>query len=245
MPTKVISALWASLFVTLTTSAAFGETESEPKTVPVPVLQGARAIVVAKMGEDFLKKYLSLDSARSAYYPARDNGLELTYQPSHWTVMYRVRIPSKPSFEGWVHIPVDSLGNLSNDIAWRPGVVVDSTRRASLPNPIYGGCDCLNHPEECTFAVDESTAVEAAKRAGLAEGIRPWKVRFHWVAYGPVPCYHWVIENTLHLGADSCTGGGEILFVSSSTGRVLAKHGWSSICCGGLPQIAPFPYKPR
>lgn len=233
MSTKVIPALWATVFVTLTTSASpsfvSGDTESGVKTFPDRVLQGATAVVVAKMGQAFLDRYLSMDSTKSSYYPGHDDGQDIAYQPPHWTIMYRVRIPSKPSFEGWVHVPVDSTGRLTNTVAWRSGGAVDSTRQ--LPDPIYGGCDCVNHPEECTFAVDESTAVAAAKRAGFAEGIRPWKVRFQWVARGQVPGYHWVIENTLRLASDNCTGQGEALFVSGSTARVLGKEGWDTICC--------------
>jgi hypothetical protein len=225
-------AIWVGLCVALVAASSPNRTvAAETKTFPDRVLRGARAIVIAKMGKGFLNRHLSMDSTKSSYYPGRDNGVDRTYQPAHWTIMYRVRIPSQPSFEGWVHVPVDSTGSLTNTVAWRPGAVVDSTRPASLPEPIYGGCDCVHHPEECTFTIDESTAVEAAKRAGFAEGVKPWKVTFQWVAYDPAPCYHWVIENTLQLAADNCSGRGESLIISSSTGRVLTKMGWDSICC--------------
>ena len=192
-----------------------GQVECPPR-----ILDTARAAIVSKVGEEFFTKYLAQNGCR--YYPREESppaawpskGRQLILIPSvgpkrpFWSVEYRLRVPSKPWVDGPVSVEVDSTG--------------------SVVGRIDGICDCVQRPSACDFSVNESTAVEAAKRAGFDPGLRPWKVQFQWVAIIPVPCYEWVISNTLHLQTDGCSGDGEALIIDASTAEVLTKssHGW-------------------
>ena len=182
---------------------------------PPRILDAARAAIVSKVGGEFFTKYITL---KDCHYWGGAEGTPAAAKPSkgqtlipvvggpqspYWSLSYRLRVPSKP----WVDRPVS--------------INLDST--GAVLGRIYGICDCIQHPSSCDFSVNESTAVEAAKRAGFDPGLRPWKVEFQWVAIIPVPCYEWVITNTLHLHDDGCSGDGESLIIDAGTSEVLTK----------------------
>ena len=207
--------------------------------LPEGVRLAAEAIVSGRTSVEFFSSYLTLDSTTSTYHPGVFTS-DLNHPP-YWSLVYRMRMPSKPWVQGIVEVHVDSTGTMVNSFARRAtrperrGMSVPDPDPERVPPPLFGlfgACDCANHPEECTFDVDENAAIETAKRAGFRVGLKPWEVKFQWVARVPVECYHWVITNTLTLQPDGCSGSGESIVIDSSTGEIIGKSGWGRICCG-------------
>ncbi len=201
--------------------------------IPERALAGARALLIARVGEDFFARYLTLDSTSIRYWPHCEAGYQrkaqspargdrdaqerqepesvLTHPPC-WSLSYRLHMPGKPWVGGVVSLNVESTG-----------------ARAGTGG-IRGIADCVRHPEACTFSVDRGAAIQAATRAGLEPGRRPWEITFAWVAIVPVPSYHWTIQNMTRLEGDSCSGAGRAMVIHSGTGKVLTTYGWGQDC---------------
>jgi hypothetical protein len=203
-------------------ASAHGRQAMSAMECPSEILNFARAHVVAKFGEPFFRDYMVLETCR--YQPNSDRAvaesLLATENPAtpravpvrfegpkgpHWSVSYRLRMESRPWVDGLVSLSVDSTGSVVS------------------PTGIYGVCDCVKRPASCDFSVTESTAVAAAKRAGLEPGLRPWSARFQWVAGLDEPRFAWVIQNTTKLSEDGWTGSGRMLTIDAATAEVIGK----------------------
>jgi periplasmic protein TonB len=174
---------------------------------PPEVLEGARASVIARVGEAFFTENLSLDSAATAVIPGRlatRDGARQAHQPDQgvpfWSVAYKLRIPTKAWVEGTIHANVDTTGS------------------AVAAHPVDGIGDCHNHPEQCAFSIDEQAARKIAKRAGLKDGMGPWTARFQWVVREE-SCYAWTISNVLPRG--ELLGEGDTAIIDANSGRIL------------------------
>lgn len=213
-----------------------GIAASNSPSIPEQVIEGANAALMGRVGSQFALEYVALDLSGCRYWapdeaesldlrdsagerggvPKRSPALALprrssSPQTAHWILTYQLRIPSKP----WV--------------AGRITVLVDSTGAAVGAPAVAGIGDCVRHPEECTFSVDENSARRLAESSGLQAGLRPWKTGFQWVAR-PTPCYAWIVENALRLEADSCNGEGDTAVIDANTGRHLTTEHWIRTC---------------
>ncbi len=185
--------------------------------IPREVIEGARAALVSRVGEDFAATHLPLDSTGCVYVPAfkadsavvahLDAHTRATRAPeeAHWTLTYRLRMPDRPYVQGTVTVDVDSTG------------------RPVGERGIVGIGDCARHPEECGFSIDSTAAVTIARRGGLEPGVEPWRVHFFWAAY-PTPRYAWVIQNTTRSVQYHVEG--QIWFIDANSGEIVARHMW-------------------
>lgn len=192
----------ASLLL-LSTLAA--NTAAGPPTVPPRLLERARAVAAGRVGTDFADRYLIfIHAGRLAMFGRSPDA------PPIYRVEYRLAIPSKPWVHGTIAVNLDSTGAAPD-----PSVIPD----------IQGAPDCVNHPELCDFAVDESTAVRVARDAGFAAGVMPWRVEFVWAGEAPTPCYRWEITNTLDADSSGESGSGQTIVVDAHTGVASEARG--------------------
>jgi TonB family protein len=172
---------------------------------PPQVLNGARAAVIARVGQEFFSKNLSLDS--SGCVSVRGRWIRRPeWEPEHWTMAYALRMPGRPWVKGTIRVDVDSGGSIL------PGHAVE------------GIGDCARHPKECDFSVNEGMARKVATRAGLEAGIGSWEVGFQWVT-APRACYAWVVRTTLVDGTDE-ERGGKSAIIDAASGRLLGIFPW-------------------
>jgi len=167
---------------------------------PREVFEGARTEVVAHVGERFFTECLTLDSAGCALVPDWI-GRSRVYL---WALTYSLKIPKKPWVRGTIRAEVDTTGT------------------AIAGRSVDGIGNCVQHPEECAFPVDEKTARAIAQRAGLKPGLEPWRTEFRWGKW-PRPCYAWVVANTLR----SDGSGGDDATIDANTGEILGVAHWS------------------
>jgi len=123
-----------------------------------------------------------------------------------YIIVYDFRIPGKEYVNEEISFMVDSAGNLVNK------------------KDIKGIPDCLNN--NCDFSINESKAKQIAADNHFEKGIKDWKTDFVWNEEHEK--YVWAIQSTTFEteGAQGYRGGGEIIFIDASSGKVLDTKGW-------------------
>lgn len=185
--------------------------------IPDEIVGKAVSFITSRVGEDFCKKYVVFDPERSTCNPKGPGdfpGLhpEFAVKPS-FKVGFWIRIPDKPYVKGRIEFLLD--GN---------GKVLPNTRVFGLP-------DCVDHPGECNFPIDQSIAIDLAKNAGLVEGLAEWETVFAWTFTSlddPVSgTYVWKVSNTLMSGPRELSG--KTLVIDANSGEILDHMGWGQM----------------
>ena len=144
-----------------------GGTERGPASgngIPGEVLEGALGFIASRVGEGFCQRYIVFDQEASKSNPEGPGdfpGLHphLAVKPS-FKLVFWIRIPDKPYVQGRIQLLVDGKGELLPDMR------------------VYGLPDCVDHPGECHFPIDQSVAIDLAQNAGLEEGLAEWETAF-------------------------------------------------------------------
>jgi len=166
----------------------------------------ATAAIIARVGDDFFKQYITPQSA--LWYPpeARCNEHPDTcseeVRRGYSAVTYRFRIPEVTWVDQNISCNVDVDGRVSS---------------------LLGVSDCVKDRAECSFPYDEAAAEAIAVKAGLEPGIEPWKYLFHW--HDGFHTYVWTVSNT--LSRHESDGEGRLVTIDANDGRVLGTLWWS------------------
>jgi hypothetical protein len=167
----------------------------------------------ARVGERFYRECITLkyETPRWLVNPVpADYSSREPRMVGGWYVLFDLAVPSKAFVRGLVTAIVDSAG-----------VPLESF-------DITGIGRCVEHPEECSFPIDEEDAKKIARREGLAEGIAPWRAGFGWHRDG---FYLWTVSNTMQSGENGCPSNGHMISIDAITGALYAKSMWNQICC--------------
>jgi len=191
-----------------------------PNPIPEEVLASAREYVISKVGETFFDSYITWRPELSGFKPLvrSDNALRLNrpdwLRSPRYVIVYRLRIPEKPFVDETVVVNIRADGGWFEDTAYDEG----------LP-------DCVSHPEECEFPIDEQGALEIAGNAGLEPGRKPWEADFRWFGREH-KTYAWEVRNEL------AEGFGEVVLIDANDGTVIEKGEWRDVVWGH-PPMAP------
>jgi hypothetical protein len=123
-------------------------------------------------------------------------------QSYSWRIEYRFGIPEVPWVQGRIDIKV-YIGSYAH----------------FLPR-ITGAPDCINHPNECEFEVNEDRVETIAHEAGLEDGIRPWEYMFLWD--DKIESYVWSI--TTWLDASPYGIGSRNIVIDANSGEVVCLY---------------------
>jgi len=169
----------------------------EEANVPLDVLEKADSFIVSITGEQFFKNYITADFFRTKH------------TAPNYEMVYRLYIPEKSYVDAPIKFTVDSVGN-----------VVKNRDIIGIPN-------CRFYPMECEFSIDEQAARKIAKKNGLHEGIKEWKVGFIWNA--KYEKYVWHILSTLEEmeGEFGYRAKGREAIIDPSNGEVIALNDWN------------------
>lgn len=187
---------------------------------PIPdfVIEKSNQFVISRVGEDFFKKYISLDYTHSRYWLPDEfciqnlSSCAIHLQEPYYDMVYSLKIPEKPYVAASLGFPIDTKGNVIN-----------------VENYASGIPECVTHPEECIFPIDEMQAIQIARDAGLEEGIRKLETSFHWFA-GDLKTYVWTVSNMLYKSSvPSHEASGKIVVIDANSGKVCEVSGWSEV----------------
>lgn len=126
--------------------------EQDESQIPLSILKRSDQFIISKTGDEFFKKYITVDFNQSKQI-----------EPNYLMV-YKFYIPEKPFIDELIRFTVDSTGKVLNQYE------------------VVGIPDCNANKYDCDFVVDEKIARQIATENGLPKGIKDWKVDFVWEA---------------------------------------------------------------
>lgn len=195
---KIILLITASLFVLIIYSCScFTCGTNEAADVPLIVLEKADSFIVSKTGEQFFNNFIATDFFRTKH------------TAPYFEMVYRLYIPEKPYVDAFIKFTVDSVGNIM------------------MNKEITGIPNCQKYPGDCSFNIDEQTAIQIASNYGLKEGVKKWKAGLIWD--DKYDKYVWHILSTFEETEDDLgyKANGKEAIIDSSTGEVMALNDWS------------------
>lgn len=196
------------------TSLTLEQGPQAPDSIPTALLRTADSILVSRVGIDFFRNYLALDSTLCSFQHVvldHPHPKGLIDQEPHWVIAYTFRIPEKPFIDQHVSLNIGLDGTL------RPFPM-----RHTIAIP-----DCVQEPRECEFPIDEAAAMEIARKEGLEPGLKSWKAGFTWHGdYG----FIWGVRNTLSSEKQGCIESGKTVTIDANTGLLVRTLEWYSIC---------------
>lgn len=104
-------------------------------------------------------------------------------------------------------------------------LIMDSTGRVINAADQFPG---LPQPKASTaYKVTEKQVIGIAARAGLEQGVKPWRISFKWRQ--EAGNYVWVVTSTLQSGEGSNgpTGSGKEMLIDAVSGSVLLTQPWA------------------
>ena len=170
--------------------------EQEESEIPLSVLKKADQFIISKTGNDFFKKYITIDFSKSKHIP-----------PNYFMV-YKFYMPEKSFVDELIRFTVDSSGK-----------VITQYEVVGIP-------DCNTNPTDCDFVVDEKIAKQIANENGLPEGIKDWKVDFVWEAKYNKYVWKIISTNKETVLQDHDRAEGELIMIDPSNASVIEKESW-------------------
>lgn len=164
--------------------------------IPVDVLEKAHAVVASKTGLEFFKNHIRLNQ-------------ELTVRrPNMYEFHYILTYPGLINYPQKITFMTDTLGNLLSNFA------------------VTGIPDCSSDPVLCEIKVNDSSALEIARKSGMGEGVREPRIELIW---NPEYNRHvWEIYSyeQYSQGSQGFRGKGKLFRIDPYSGIVLAKEEW-------------------
>ena len=170
--------------------------EQEESQIPLEVLKKADQFIISKTGNDFFKKYITIDFSQSKHIP-----------PNYFMV-YKFYMPEKSFVDEVIRFNVDSMGNVLKQYE------------------VVGIPDCNANPMDCDFVVDEKIARQVATENGLPKGIKDWKVDFIWEAKYNKYIWKIITTSKETLLQDHDRAEGELIMIDPSNASVIEKESW-------------------
>ena len=182
------------------------------QVIPDSIITNANNFVTSKVGEQFFNSYIKYDSEKSRYSPADsfciehpESCAESLLKP-HYNFVYNFKIPGKDYVDEIIEFVTDTNGD-----------VVSSREVFGIPKCTSNDC------WENFTLIGSDEAITIAKNNGLEEGIRDWKVSFHFYA-GEYDNYVWEVSNTLYQS--SSESGGKTFLIGANNGEVVQTSSW-------------------
>ena len=170
--------------------------EQENAVIPLNVLKKADSFITSKTGDEFFKKYITIDFSKSKHI-----------EPNY-LMIYKFYIPEKPFVDEQVRFTVDSTGKILTQYE------------------VVGIPDCNSNPNNCDFVVDEKIAKQIATQNGLVKGIVDWKIDFLWDAKYNKYVWQLLSTTRENKSEAGYRGEGEKIIIDANNASVLVKDAW-------------------
>ena len=170
--------------------------EQEESQIPLEVLKKSDQFITSKTGNDFFKKYITIDFSQSKHLP-----------PNYFMV-YKFYMPEKSFVDEVIRFHVDSTGKVLTQYE------------------VVGIPDCNANAMDCDFVVDEKIARQVATESGLPKGIKDWKVDFIWEAKYNKYIWKIISTNKETILQDHDRAEGEMIMIDPTSASVIEKESW-------------------
>ena len=170
--------------------------EQEESQIPLNVLKKADQFVLSKTGNEFFKKYITIDFSQSKHIPP------------NYLMVYKFYMPEKMFVDEVIRFNVDSVGNILKQYE------------------VVGIPDCNANPMDCDFVVDEQIARQIATEYGLPKGIKEWKVDFIWEAKYNKYVWHLLSTLKESKGEFGYRADGEQIVIDPNYASVIYQDSW-------------------
>jgi hypothetical protein len=204
MTKKIISTLTLGFIVLFIILFSFFNTgcscgcggDNENVEIPLNILRKSDQFIISRTGNEFFKKYITIDFSQSKHIPP------------NYLMVYKFYIPEKPFVDEIIRFNVDSIGNALKQFE------------------VVGIPECNSNPMNCDFVVDEKIARQIATENGLSKGINDWKVDFVWDANYNKYVWQLLSTIKESQSEFGYRGEGEQISIDPTNASVIDKHSW-------------------
>ena len=170
--------------------------ENENSEIPLNVLKKSDQFIISKTGNEFFKKYITIDFSQSKHIAP------------NYLMVYKFFMPEKPFVDELIRFTVDSTGK-----------VLTQYEVICIP-------DCYSDPMDCDFVVDEIIARQIATEYGLPKGINDWKVDFIWDAKYNKYVWSLMSTLRESKGGFGYRADGELIIIDPNNASVIFQDKW-------------------
>ncbi len=170
--------------------------EQEESQIPLSVLKKADQFIISKCGDDFFKKYVTVDFSQSKHITP------------NYLMIYKFYMPEKSFVDETIRFTTDSLGNVLKQYE------------------VVGIPDCNLNLNDCDFVVDEKIAKQIATQNNLIKGITDWKVDFAWNNKYNKYVWEILSTTKDSKNEEYYRAEGEKIIIDANNSSVLSKDTW-------------------
>ncbi len=170
--------------------------EQDESQIPLSILKKSDQFIVSKTGDEFFKKYITIDFNQSKHIE------------SNYLMVYKFYMPEKLFVDELIRFTADSTGKVLNQYE------------------VVGIPDCNANQYDCDFVVDENTARQIATEYGLPKGIKDWKVDFVWEAKYNKYVWNLFSTLKENKSADNYRAEGEQIVIDPNNASVIYQNRW-------------------
>ena len=201
---KIVSAFTFDLVIVLLVLFSFFHSgcscspcsENESTEIPLNVLNKSDKFIISRTGDEFFKKYITVDFSQSKYIVP------------NYLMVYRFYMPEKSFVDEIIRFNVDSTGK-----------VLAQYEVIGIPN-------CNVNPMDCDFVVDEKVARQIATENGFPKGINDWKVNFIWDAKYSKYIWQILSTMKERQGEFGYRAEGEQIIIDPTNASVINRDSW-------------------
>ena len=170
--------------------------ENENTEIPLNVLKKSDKFIISRTGDEFFKKYITVDFSQSKHIVP------------NYLMVYRFYMPEKSFVDEIIRFNVDSTGK-----------VLAQYEVIGIPN-------CNANPMDCDFVVDEKIARQIATENGFPKGINDWKVDFIWDAKYNKYIWQMLSTTKERQGEFGYRAEGEQIIIDPTNASVINRDSW-------------------
>lgn len=183
-------------------------TQHREGQAPDSIIAKTDALIVAKVGQDFFRKYIKFISGDVMCFAIKGHSCSGPSKSEPYMMRYALSIPEK-SVSATINFFVDENGELAQ------------------PQPIQLPA-CVNRTERCVVNVDRQQVLDIATEKGIEKDSNGnYETTFSWSEGDQA--FVWSVRGRLTNSAHPC-GKDETIIINANTGQILHQSTTEAAC---------------
>jgi len=177
------------------------------------IREKADQAIIDRVGRAFFEMHYAFDLVNSHYEgsdPGCDpnvSGCEQQLPVGNYMMVYKFQAPGKNTYSPLV------------------GFTLKVRQDKIKATDFIGIPDCITDSSECEFLIDDQSAIEIAREAGLEKGLDEWGIDYYWRVVDP-ETYVWAISNTISANQSTGQSKGQTVVIDANSGNVIEVQNW-------------------